>query len=51
MNTELAKVQAVTAPQIKDAMKRYVAGKKKVVIEYLPEAMKPAAQTKKEKKP
>jgi len=51
VNTELAKVQAVTAAQIKDALKRYVAGKKKVVIEYLPEAMNPAAKDKKEKKP
>ena len=48
VNTELAKVQAVTAAQIRDAFNRYISGKKKVVIEYLPEAMNPAK--KKEKK-
>jgi len=44
VNTELAKVQAVTSAQVKEALNRHVAGKKKVVIEYLPESMKPAAQ-------
>jgi zinc protease len=43
VNTDLAKLQAVTAPQIKDVVNRYIAGKKKVVIEYLPESMKPGA--------
>jgi hypothetical protein len=31
-------------------LNRYLAGKKKVVIEYLPEAMNPAAKKKEEKK-
>lgn len=48
VNTHLAKLQAVTADQIKEAMNRYLT-KKKVVIEYLPEAMKPTAE-KEEKK-
>jgi zinc protease len=60
VNTDLAKLQAVTADQIKDVMNKYISGKKKVVLEYLPEAMKagpaknpapPAAPAKKEKKP
>ena len=50
MNTDLAKLQAVTAEQIKEVLNRYLTGKKKVVIEYLPEAMKPAAQKKEAKK-
>jgi hypothetical protein len=37
----LAKYQAVTANQIKDVLNKYIAGKKKVLIEYLPEAKKP----------
>jgi zinc protease len=59
VNTDLTKLQAVTAPEIKEAMNRYITGKKKVVLEYLPQAMKadaspaPPAQppSKKEKKP
>ena len=43
MNTDLAKLQAVTAEQVKDVLNKYIAGKKRVVIEYLPEAMKSAA--------
>ena len=50
VNTDLARLQAVTADQIKEVMNRYLRNKKKVVIEYLPEAMKPAAQKKEEKK-
>src|SRR5437016_3889724 len=42
MNTDLAKLQAVTAEQVKDVLNKYIAGKKRVVIEYLPEAMKSA---------
>lgn len=41
VNTDLAKLQAVTTPEIKDVMNRYITGKKKVVVEYLPETMKP----------
>ena len=37
------KLQAVTATEVQEALNRYISGKKKVVIEYLPEAMKPAA--------
>src|SRR5437773_12371974 len=43
VNTDLAKLQAVTAPEIKEVLNRYITGKKKVVIEYLPEAMKSTA--------
>src|SRR5205823_3263226 len=44
INTDLAKYQAVTASQIKDVLNKYIAGKKKVLIEYLPEAKKEAAK-------
>ncbi|MGI8958129.1 MAG: M16 family metallopeptidase [Chthoniobacterales bacterium] len=50
VNTDLARLQAVTAEQIKEVSDRYLSGKKKVVIEYLPEAMKAAAPAKEEKK-
>lgn len=50
VNTDLAKVQAVTTAQIKEVLNKYITGKKKVVIEYLPESMKTAAQEKSEKK-
>jgi zinc protease len=49
VNTDLAKLQAVTADQIKTALNRYLSGKKKVVLEYLPESMKAATETKEEK--
>jgi zinc protease len=58
VNTDLAKLQAVTVAQIKEVMNKYLTGKKKVVIEYLPEAMRkgpppppPAPSAKDEKKP
>ncbi len=51
VNTDLAKLQAVTTGQIKEVLNRYVTGKKRVTIEYLPEAMKAAAPKKEEKKP
>lgn len=59
VNTDLAKLQAVTADQIKEVVNKYITGRKKVVLEYLPEAMKegppkgppPAPPAKKEKKP
>jgi zinc protease len=44
VNTDLGKLQAATADQVKEAMNRYLSGKKKVVIEYLPEAMKANGQ-------
>jgi zinc protease len=55
VNTDLGKLQAVTTAQIKEVMNRYITGKKKVVVEYLPETMKPGAvpppSEKKEAKP
>ena len=50
VNTDLAMVQAVTAAQVKEVLNKYVTGKKKVVIEYLPESMKAAIKEKSEKK-
>jgi zinc protease len=50
VNTDLAMTQAVTAAQIKEVLNKYVTGKKKVVIEYLPESMKSASKEKSEKK-
>jgi len=44
INTDLAKYQAVTANQIKDVLNKYIAGKKKVLIECVPEAKKEAAK-------
>jgi zinc protease len=54
VNTDLGKLQAVTTAQIKEVMNRFITGKKKVVVEYLPETMKPGAvppSRKKEPKP
>ena len=42
-NQELAKIQAVTAEHIKAALNKYIAGKKRVVVEYTPAAPKTAA--------
>ena len=50
VNTDLAMVQAVTTTQIKEVLNKYIAGKKKVVIEYLPESMKTSTKEKSEKK-
>jgi zinc protease len=50
VNTDLAMVQAVTTAQIKEVLGKYITGKKKVVIEYLPESMKTATKEKSEKK-
>jgi zinc protease len=50
VNTDLGMMQAVTAAQIKDVLNKYITGKKKVVIEYLPESMKAAGKAKSEKK-
>ena len=47
VNTDLAELQAVTAAQVKDVLNKYITGKKKVVIEFLPEAMKPEGKEKK----
>jgi zinc protease len=55
VNTDLAKLQAVTTAEIKEVLNRYITGKKKVIVEYLPETMKPGfvppPSDKKEKKP
>jgi len=40
VNTDLAKLQAVTTAEIKEVLNRYIGGKKKLVIEYLPQSMK-----------
>jgi zinc protease len=50
VNTGLAMVQAVTTAQVKDVLNKYITGKKKVVIEYLPESMKSAIKEKKSEK-
>jgi zinc protease len=50
VNTDLAMVQAVTAAQVKDVLNKYITGKKKVMIEYLPESMKSAGKEKDGKK-
>ncbi len=49
VNTGLAGLQAVTAAQVKEAVTRYISGKKKVLIEFLPEAVKTAPPTKEAK--
>jgi zinc protease len=55
INTDLAKLQAVTTSEIKEVMNRYITGKKKVILEYLPETIKPGyvppPSEKKEKAP
>jgi zinc protease len=50
VNTDLAMMQAVTTAQIKEVLNKYITGKKKVVIEYLPESMRAAIKEKAEKK-
>ena len=50
VNTDLAKIQAVTADQIKTVLNKYITGKKRVLIEYLPEAMKSAATPEQKRK-
>src|SRR5436190_19552973 len=51
INTDLAKYQAVTANQVKDVLNKYLSGKKRVLIEYLPEANKEAAKPQEPDKP
>jgi len=43
INTDLAKYQAVTATQVKDVLNKYLNGKKRVLIEYLPAEKKDGA--------
>jgi zinc protease len=50
VNTDFAKLETVTPAQIKEVLNRYLAGKKKVTIEFLPQAMKAAAEKKEAKK-
>jgi zinc protease len=51
INTDLAKYQAVTAEQVKDVLNKYLNGKKRVLIEYLPEANNEAAKPQETDKP
>ena len=51
INTDLAKYQAVTISEVNDALKKYLEGKKKVLIEYLPETKKEAAKPQDPKNP
>jgi zinc protease len=51
INTDLARYQAVTTSEVKDVLNKYLAGKKKILIEYLPEAKKEAAKPQDTKKP
>ena len=51
INSDLARYQAVTASQIKDVLNKYMAGKKNVLIEYLPEAKKEPPKPEETKKP
>jgi zinc protease len=51
INTDLARYQAVTTREINDVLKKYLAGKKNVLIEYLPEAKKEAAKPEDPKSP
>ena len=51
INSDLARYQAVTAGQIKDVLNKYTAGKKNVLIEYLPETKKEPPKPEETKKP
>jgi zinc protease len=51
INTDLARYQAVTTSEVKDVLNKYLTGKKKILIEYLPEAKKEAAKPEDTKKP
>jgi zinc protease len=48
INTDLSKYQAVTAKQVRDVLNKYLKGKKKVLIEYLPSANKGGAKVEQE---
>lgn len=50
VNTDLAMVEAVTTAQVKEVLNKYITGKRKVVIEYLPESMKTTGKEKSGKK-
>ena len=51
INTDLARYQAVTTSEVKDVLSKYLSGKKKILIEYLPEAKKEAGKPEDTKKP
>ena len=51
INTDLARYQAVTTSEVKDVLNKYLSGKKKILIEYLPEAKKEAGKPEDTKKP
>jgi zinc protease len=51
INTDLATYQAVTASQFKDVLNKNLAGKKKVLIEYLPEAKQEPPKPEETEKP
>jgi zinc protease len=51
INTDLARYQAVTTSDVKDVLNKYLAGKKKILIEYLPETKKEAGKAEDTKKP
>jgi zinc protease len=51
INTDLARYQAVTTSEVKDVLNKYLAGKKKMLIEYLPETKKEAGKAEDTKKP
>jgi zinc protease len=51
VNTDLGKVQAVTAEQIRDVLRKYIIDKKTVVLEYMPEEKKPPAKEEEKKSP
>ena len=51
INTDLAKLEAVTAAQVKAVLNKYVSGKKRVLIEYLPEAKKETSKPEEMEKP
>jgi zinc protease len=51
INTDLATYQSVTASQFKDVLNKNLAGKKKVLIEYLPEAKQEPPKPEETEKP
>jgi zinc protease len=51
INTDLARYQAVTTSEVKDVLSKYLAGKKQIMIEYLPDAKKEAGKPEDTKKP
>lgn len=50
VNAQLAKIQALKAEQVNSVLRKYLAAKKRVIVEYLPESMRPAAAPVEQKK-